>query len=527
MNRALRPRIVSAAEAVKHIPDEATVGIGGAGAGHAVPDRLLEALGQRYRQTGYPRNLTTFHPCGIGDNRDRGLNHLAQEGLIRRDIGGFWGNAPKLVQLAKAGLLEGYNLPQGVLSHLTRAMASNKPGILTTTGLHTFVDPRVEGGKVNAQTTEDLVSVMSIDGEEYLFYKAFPIDVAIIRGTAVDAEGNLTMDEEVGSFAMLSLAQAARRNGGVVLAQVKRVEGGNVRPGRVKVPAVWIDYVVVEPEQTMTFLSDHEPALVDRTAHYAEESLELSGFRRIIARRAALELKPGAFVNLGYGLPDGVPIVARQAGILNDLSFMIEQGAIAGVPTTGLNFGAMYNPLAIVDDGYQFDFFQGGGLDMAFLGFAQIDQYGNVNSSRFGSVMTGCGGFIDISQNTKKVIFCGSFAAKAEGEGRDGQLILTHRGSIRKFIPQVEQITFNGPYGAKRGQEVLYVTERAVFRLTADGPLLTEIAPGADLQTDVLALMAFTPHIAPSLARMDSRCFNDADLDLTEQFQPAEPAWSH
>ncbi len=519
MTRRLRPIIITANEAARLIPDGATVGIGGAGAGHAVPDRLIQALGECFRQTGSPRHLTTFHPCGIGDNQSRGLNHLAQEGLIRRDIGGFWGNAPGLVQLARAGKIEGYNFPQGVLSHLTRAMASGKPGVLTTTGLHTFVDPRLEGGRVNAQTTEDLVEVIRVGGQDYLFYKTLSIDVALIRGTAIDKEGNLTMDEEVGSFSMLSLAQAARRKGGIVIAQVKRVEDAHARPGQVKVPAVWIDYVVVEPEQTMTFLSDYEPALIDRTATYAEEKLELSGFRKIIARRAALELRPGAFVNLGYGLPDGVPIVARQEGIADQLSFMIEQGAIAGIPTTGLNFGAMYNPIAIVDDGYQFDFFQGGGLDIAFLGFAEIDRFGNVNSSRFGNVMTGCGGFIDISQNTGKVIFCGSFAAKSTGEGRDGQLHLANRGTIRKFVNDVEQITFNGRYGAKCGQQVLYVTERAVFRLTADGPLLSELAPGADLHQDVLDLMEFQPLIATDLGRMDRRCFTSEPLHLREQFQ--------
>lgn len=518
MNPYLRPVLVSADEAVSHIADGASVGIGGGGAGHAVPDRLIQALGDRYRRTQHPRQLTTFHPCGIGDNRERGLNHLAQEGLIRRDIGGFWGNSPKLTQLALAGKLEGYNLPQGVLSHLTRAMASGKPGILTTTGLHTFVDPRREGGRINAGTPEDLVQLIDLNGEEYLFYKAIKIDVALIRGTAIDAEGNLTMEDEVGSFSMLSLAQAARCNGGKVIAQVQRIEEGNVLPGRVKVPAVWIDYVVLVPDQSMTFLTDFEPALIHRTAEYQGESLELKGIRQIIARRAALALRPGTFVNLGYGLPDGVPIVARQEGIADTLSFMIEQGAIAGLPTTGLNFGAMYNPLAIIDDGYQFDFFQGGGLDMAFLGFAQIDRYGNVNSSRFGSVVTGCGGFIDISQHTKHVIFCGSFAAKAEGEGQAGKLTLSNRGTIHKFVAEVEQVTFNGRYGVEKGQQVLYVTERAVFRLTAEGPLLIELAPGMDLHQDVLALMDFEPAIAPDLKLMDARCFTSELLGLYAAF---------
>jgi propionate CoA-transferase len=524
MKRTLRPVELTADEAAALIADEQTVGIGGAGAGHNVPDRLLQALGGRFAQTGFPRDLTTFHPCGVGDNASRGLNHIAQKGLIRCDIGGFWGNAPRMVALAKVGDITGYNLPQGVLSHLCRAIANGAPGLLTTTGLHTFVDPRREGGRINPQTTENLVEVMTAGGRECLFYNAFPIDVALIRGTAMDAEGNLIMDDEVGSFAMLSLAQAARRGRGpgqkgIVIAQVKRIESDrNYRPARVRIPAVWIDYVVVEPEQTMTFLSDHEPALVSRTASHTEESLELSGIRGVIARRAALELQPGTFVNLGYGLPDGVPIVARREGILDELSFMIEQGSIAGVPTTGLNFGAMFNPLAIIDDGYQFDFFQGGGLDVCFLGFAQIDRQGNVNSSRFGSVLTGCGGFIDISQNTRKVVFCGGFAAKAEAEGIGGKLHLHQRGSIRKFIDAVEQVTFSGDYARQRGQTVLYVTERAVFQLLSEGLTLIEIAPGVDLQTDVLDLMDFAPIIHPDLRQMDSRCFLDALMGLKQTF---------
>jgi propionate CoA-transferase len=524
MKRHLRPVELTADEAAALITDDQTLAIGGAGAGHNVPDRLLQALGERFAHTGTPRNLTTFHPCGVGDNARRGLNHIAQKGLIRCDIGGFWGNAPSMVALAKAGDITGYNLPQGVLSHLCRAIASGKPGLLTTTGLHTFVDPRLEGGRINPQTTTQLVEVVPVRGQEHLFYPAFPVDVALIRGTAMDAEGNLIMDDEVGSFAMLSLAQAARRgrgNGqrGLVIAQVKRIERDvNYLPARVRIPAVWIDYVVVEPTQSMTFLSDLEPALVSRTATYTEESLDLSGIRRVIARRAALELRPGTFVNLGYGLPDGVPIVARQEGILDQLSFMIEQGSIAGVPTTGLNFGAMFNPLAIIDDGYQFDFFQGGGLDICFLGFAQIDRHGNVNASRFGNVLTGCGGFIDISQNTRHVVFCGGFAAKAEAEGANGMLHLHRRGSIHKFIDTVEQVTFSGDYARQRGQTVLYVTERAVFELLPDGLTLTEIAPGVDLQTDVLDLMDFTPRLAPDLKRMDSRLFTDVLLGLKAQF---------
>ena len=508
---------ISASEAVSHIPDEAVVAIGGAGAGHAVPDKVLQALGERFRQTGHPRSLTTVHPCGIGDNDARGLNHIAQEGLIETDIGGFWGNAPKMVELARQHKIKGYNLPQGVLSHLMRASASGKPGILTKVGLHTFVDPRVEGGKINEITTQEQVQVMTINEEEHLFYPSFKIDVAIIRGTSIDAEGNLTMEEEVGFFAMLSIAQAAKVRGGIVIAQVKNINTGHCEPGQVKVPGVLIDYVVQDETQEMTFISKFDPALVQRDASYQNDELELSGLKRIVNRRAAQELYAGAFVNLGYGMSDGVPVVAQQEGIASELTFMIEQGATGGIPTRGLNFGAMYNPGSIVDDGYQFDFFQGGGLDIAFLGFAQVDEQGNVNASRFGKVLTGCGGFIDISQNAKKVVFCGSFAVKSEQDIREDGLVVHSPGKFKKFIKQVEQITFSGKYAQEKGQEVLYVTERATFRLTNEGLELIEIAPGVDLQKDVLNMMDFSPAVSSKLATYDTAVFEEESLHLKQK----------
>ena len=506
------PQIVDAATALTKVRSKQTVAIGGAGAGHAVPDRLLEALGQRFRETGQPRALTTVHPCGIGDNDRRGLNHLAHEGLIDTDFGGFWGNAPAMAELAKANKIKGYNLPQGVLSHLMRASAGGEAGLLTHVGLHTFVDPRHGGGRVNERTTEDWVQLLEVDGREQLFYRAFRVDVALIRGTTVDADGNLTTEHEVGSFSMLSIAQAAKTNGGIVIAQAKRRIPGHHAPGAVKVPGCLIDYVVLEPAQEMTFLTPHEPALVDRAAAYETEELELRDTKRAIIRRAALELRPGQFVNLGYGISDGVPIVAQQEGVTDRLTFLIEQGSIGGTPTTGLNFGAMFNPSAIIDDGYQFDFFHGGGLDVTFLGFAQVDRHGNVNSSRFGSVFTGCGGFIDISQNAKKVVFTGSFAVRSQQTYGPEGVTVTHPGTGKKFIEEVEQITFSGEYARARGQEVIYVTERAVFRLVAGGLELFELAPGVDLERDVLAMMEFRPLISPQLGTIAPAVYGEEDL---------------
>jgi propionate CoA-transferase len=512
-------KIVEAIEAVKAIKDSSTIAIGGAGAGHAVPDEILRALGDYYLQTGQPRNLTTIHPCGIGDNDSRGLNHLAHEGLIESDIGGFWGNAPKMVKLAKENKLKGYNLPQGVLSHLMRAIASGKPGVLTHVGLNTFVDPRIEGGKINEITKKDIVEIVNISGKEYLFYKSIPIDVAIIRGTSVDREGNLTMEEEVGFFSMLSIAQAAKVNGGIVIAQVKNIDNSHCDPGMVKVPGIYIDYVIHAPKQEMTFISKFDPSLVKRDIPFNPDELKLEGIKRVINRRAAMELKKGEFVNLGYGMSDGVPIVAQQENISDKIVFMIEQGAIAGIPTTGLNFGAMYNPTAILDDGYQFDFFQGGGLDIAFLGFAQVDQFGNINSSRFGNVITGCGGSIDISQNAKRMVFCGSFAVKSEQTISENGIEITHPGKFRKFVKNVQQITFSGEYALKRKQKVLYVTERAVFRLTQEGLELIEIAQGIDLYKDVLNMMEFKPIISKKIKTISNKVYKNGLLGLAEKFE--------
>ncbi|QLE02451.1 malonate decarboxylase subunit alpha [Galbibacter sp. BG1] len=512
-------KIVSAEEAVSHIKDHDTVIFGGAGAGHAVPDKVMAALGKRFQDENAPRGLTSIHPCGIGDNDTRGLNHVALEGLIDTNIGGFWGNAPKMSELAKNHCIKGYNFPQGVLSHLMRASASGKPGIVTKVGLKTFVDPELEGGKINSITEDNLVSKIILDNEEYLFYRSFKANVAIIRGTSIDREGNLTMEEEVGFFAMLSIAQAAKTNGGIVIAQVKNINNNHVDPERVKVPGVLIDYVVQDENQEMTFISNFEPALVKRDASYVTEELNLQGLKRIVSRRAALELYKGAFVNLGYGMSDGVPIVAREEEITDQLTFMIEQGATGGIPTTGLNFGAMFNPSSIVDDGYQFDFFQGGGLDIAYLGFAQIDKKGNVNSSRFGNVLTGCGGFIDISQNAKKVVFCGSFAVKSEQEITSEGIKITNPGKFNKFIDKVEQVTFSGDYAIEKGQEVLYTTERALFRLTPKGLELIEIAPGVDLEKDILNMMDFTPIISEELKSYSKKIFLSDKLKLKDKFQ--------
>lgn len=332
--------------------------------------------------------------------------------------------------------------------------------------------------------------------QRILFYKSFPINVGFIRGTTADKEGNITSEEEVGTFSMLSLAQAVKVNGGIVIAQVKRVgKTSHAIPVKVKVPGILVDYIVEVPEQQMTFISNYNKALVNKEALFEEDDLILEDAKRLISRRAVMELKKGYKVNLGYGMPDGVPIVAKEENIIENITFLIEQGPIGGILTTGLNFGAMYNSSAIVDDGYQFDFFLGGGLDICYLGFAQIDKHGNVNSSRFGNNLTGCGGFIDISQNTGKVVFCGGFSTKTLMSFSEEGVAIEYPGKHKKFVDTVQQITFNGRFAAQKGQEVLYVTERAVFKLTSEGLELIEIAPGVNLENDILSMMDFKPII--------------------------------
>lgn len=508
-------QILEAEEAVKLIGNNDVICIGGAGAGHAVPDKILEALGNHFIKSGEPKNLTVIHPCGLGDNDRRGLNHLSHEGLIKIDIGGFWGNAPKMVELAKKNKIEGYNLPQGVLGHLMRATAAGDPGVITRTGLYTFVDPRLEGGRINEITTREMVEVIEIGGDEFLFYRSVPIDVAIIRGTSADKEGNITMEEEVGTFAMLSMAQAAKVNRGTVIAQVKHFnKDAHADPCTVNVPGALIDAFVIDENQEMTFISAYDSSLIKRNIPLRKDTLNMKGIQNIIIRRASLELFKGAFVNVGYGMPDGIPVIANQEGIMDDIIFMIEQGAIGGIPTTGLNFGAMYNPSAIIDDGYQFDFFQGGGLDIAFLGFAQIDKKGNVNSSKFGHMITGCGGSIDISQNARKVVYCGSFAVKGKVQWDKNGVSILHPGHQKKMVQQVQQVTFSGEYAIRKGQEVLYVTERAVFKLTGNGLELIEIAPGVDLRSDILNMMEFTPAINTNVRLMDKRIYGNQLLGL-------------
>lgn len=490
-------KICSAAAVAAAIPDGATIAVASSGGGLLEPDVLLAAIEKRFLETGHPRDLTLVHALGFGDRGRLGANCFAHEGMTRRVIGGHWTWSPAMQKLARDNRIEAYSLPGGVMALLLRESGAGRPGLITRTGLDTFADPRREGGRVNDAATDSIVELIEIDGETYLRYLPIKVDVAVLKGTYADELGNLSLRDEPSDLDTYAVALAAHNNGGMVAVQTRDVVRAGDLPARdILVPGILVDHVVVSPDQVQTYRGAYDMALAGHVKSAAEAGPGESptGLKRILALRAAEELRDGATVNFGFGASAGVAAIIAERGDGHKYWTTIEQGVHGGTMLLGDLFGMAINPLAIMSSPRQFDFYHGGGLDLAFLGMAECDGEGNVNVSHIGGDFVGPGGFIDITQNAREVVFCGTFEAKgARIAIADGGLAINAPGQIRKFVANVAGVTFSGREARARGQEVLYVTERAVFRLTDEGVELIEIAKGVDLQRDILDRMGFAP----------------------------------
>jgi propionate CoA-transferase len=514
----MKDKVIQADEAIALIRDNDVITTTGF-VQSCIPEALHAALETRFVDTGAPRDLTLIMCAGAGDSKGLGTGRLHHERLLKRVIAANFGRMPKVAEAAQANKICGYNLPQGVISQLYRACAAGQPGLFSKVGLHTYVDPRLGGGKVNELTKDDIVKLVEVEGEEWLFYKATKIDVAFIRGTSADPSGNISMEKEALTLDSLAQAMAAHNNGGIVIAQVERiVEQGSIKPKDVKVPGILVDCIVVAdpPEMhRMNYGTIYDPALSGEIRVPVEGMPKMPlDARKIIARRAAFELPPNGVVNLGVGAPDGVAAIANEERVTPYITLTTEAGAVGGVLAGGSSFGSSANAHSIIDQNQMFDFYDGGGLDLTCLGMAECDQEGNVNSSRFGGRLNGCGGFIDISQNSRAVVFAGTFTAGGlQVAIADGRITIVQEGRAKKFVSRVEQITFSGKFARERSQPVIYVTERCVFQLTPGGLELIEVAPGIDIDKDILAQMDFEPSINKPVP-MESRIFLDEPMEL-------------
>ena len=519
---------ISADEAARLVEPGDALLVSGSGGGHSVPEELLAAVERRFLAEGSPRDLTSISIVGVGDRATLGAGHLAHEGLLKRAITSALVDSPGLGVLAAADKIEAYTLPQGVLSQLMRDMAAGRPGLFSKAGLHTFIDPRQLGGRQSNSATEDLVEVVELHGEEWLFFKPLPIDVAFLRGTTADEDGNITMEQEAVLGEMLPMAQATRRAGGIVVVQVKRLaRSGTLPPKQVKIPGILVDFVVHTPDQRQTYATDYDPSYAGELRVPLSEIVPVPfGPRKVMVRRAAMELFPNAICNLGAGVSTGLSAIAAEEGILDAVVLTNEQGVIGGAPLAGRDSGGGRNFAAMIEQPYQFDFYDGGGLDLAFLSFAEVDAEGNVNVSRFHDRIIGIGGFINISQNAKTVIFSGALTAGDLAiSWPDGKTRVEREGRHKKFVRRLQQISYSAKIARERGQAALFVTERAVFRIAARGLELIEVAPGVDLERDVLAQMEFRPAVADGLRQMDARLFRPAPMDLRRDLSAKPSAY--
>lgn len=509
-------KIVSAKEAAELIQDGSTLLIGGS-SGIAVAESVLAALEERFLDVGRPRDLFAVSTGGLGDKEKLGMNHVAHEGMLFRTLCGHYGLQPSIARLARENKIEAYNFPQGVMAHLYGAIAAHRPGVLTDVGLNTYMDPRSEGGRMNACTRENLVEVLTIDGREWLLYKSFPIHVSLLRGTTADEDGNITCEHEACALESLSAAQAAHNSGGIVIVEVKRLaKRGTLDPRQVTIPGIVVDYVVVEPEPRMTWKTKFDASFIGEVKKPASQIVPLPlNERKVIARRAAMELTSGAVVNLGSGISAGIPNVAVEENIIERVTITIESGVIGGMAGLGLDFGTATNPEAMIPQPDMFNFYDGGGLDIAFLSFVELDYKGNINVTKLSGQIEGPGGFMNISANAKRMCFLGTFTAGGlRTKIGSGRMEIQQEGRYKKFVKEVSHLTWNAGHARDIGQRVLYITERAVFELTAEGVMLTEVAPGVDLEKDVMALIPFRPLISPELKLMDERIFCDCPMGL-------------
>jgi len=505
-------KFINAQQAAALIPDGATVGLAGMGLS-GWPEEVACAVADNFRQTGHPRDLNLKQGSAMGDWKERGVTRLGMDGLVTRWSAAHIGSAFSLNDLVRKNKIQCHCLPQGVIVNLWREIAAGRPGLMTKVGLGTFVDPRVEGGKMNSVTTDELVELVQFGGEEYLFYKSFPVGVALLRGTTADENGNITFEHESVLNEGLDVAMAAKNSGGIVIVQVEHIaKKGTMNPKEVKIPGILVDYVVQATDKNACWQTEgvyFEPAFSGQVKKplNALPTIPLSD-RKVICRRCAAELRQGNVVNLGVGIPADVATIISEEGYADNITLTAEAGAVGGVPAAMPNFGSSYNPEATMVHGDMFDFIDGGGLDVTVLGLAQADENGNLNVSKFGPRLTGPGGFINITQSAKKVIFCGNFMAKSKTTVADGAITVTEEGTARKFLKNVEQITFSGKY-AKPSQTILYVTERCVFQLIDGKMTLIEIAPGIDLNRDILAHIEFKPELSSGLKLMDSAIFRE------------------